>query len=422
MRALYSLSIFFFGISIRIASLFNAKAKLWIRGRKHVFENLEKQFRHNAAPVVWFHCASLGEFEQGRPLMEEFKKRNPEYLLLLTFFSPSGYEVRKNYEGADFICYLPLDTRSRAHRFVEIVKPKLIYFIKYEFWLSFLAEFRKNNIQHFLVSAVFREDQIFFKSHGSIFRDALKSFTLIFTQDTKSIELLRKIGITKTELAGDTRFDRVATIASNAKEISIVHAFAGEKRNVLVVGSSWPADEEKIFPVLPTLVDANWKLIIAPHELGEDHLVSIENGLLKNGIAIPEIIRYSQASEFNSTSAKVLIVDNIGMLSSLYAYGKIAYIGGGFGKSIHNILEAAVFGMPVIFGPRFEKFNEAKELLTVGSAFDVTNEMELKEVLEKLMVNPELLDLVSRKSREFVLNNCGATKFILEKSTALPNR
>ena len=418
MRALYSLGIFLFGISIRIASVFNSKAKLWIRGRKNLFEKLEEFFKNNKNPVVWFHCASLGEFEQGRPLMEEFKKRNPDYKTLLTFFSPSGYDVRKNYSGADFICYLPLDTKSNSRRFVDLVNPSVIYFVKYEFWLNFLEEFRKNKIPHFLVSAIFREDQIFFKSYGTVFRDALKGFTFIFTQEKKSIELLNSIAIKNTEVAGDTRFDRVAEIAAATIEIPIAKSFSGKEKKVVVAGSTWPADEEKLFPVIGDLLKKDWKLIIAPHELGEAHLKSIESGLLGIGISPLEIIRFSQAEESAPAYAKVLIIDNMGMLSSLYAYGKIAYIGGGFGKSIHNILEAAVFGMPVIFGPRFEKFNEAKQLIEIGAAFGINNEVELKKILKKISNDPELLDFLSIKSHEFVQHYRGATKNILDKSAS----
>ncbi|MCX6312658.1 MAG: 3-deoxy-D-manno-octulosonic acid transferase [Bacteroidetes bacterium] len=421
MRALYSLSIFFFGISIRIASLFNSKARLWISGRKNLFDKLEEHFQNNKGRVAWFHCASLGEFEQGRPLLEEFKKRNPDYKILLTFFSPSGYEVRKNYAGADIICYIPLDTKSNARRFLKLVNPTVVYFVKYEFWLNFLGEFRKNKISHFLVSAIFREDQIFFKTYGSIFRDALKGFTFIFTQEKKSIDLLNSIGIDHAEIAGDTRFDRVAQIAANAKEIQIAKSFSGEERKVIVAGSTWPSDEKIIFPVLGELIQNEWKLIIAPHELSENHLLAIEKGLLDVGVSPVKIIRYSQANENNSTSSKVLIIDNIGMLSALYAYGRIAFIGGGFGKSIHNILEAAVFGMPVIFGPRFEKFNEAFELIENGAAFGINNENELKKILDKVSNDPQLLELLSNQSREFVQNHRGATNKILEKSNSLIN-
>jgi 3-deoxy-D-manno-octulosonic-acid transferase len=421
MRALYSLGIFFLGTGIRIASPFNSKARLWIRGRKNLFVNLENQFRNNTAKVAWFHCASLGEFEQGRPLMESFRKRNPDYKILLTFFSPSGYEIRKNYAGADFVFYLPLDKKSNAKRFVEIVKPDVIYFVKYEFWLNFLSEFRKKNIPHFLVSAIFREDQIFFKSRGSIFRGALKGFSFIFAQEKNSVELLNSIGISSVEIAGDTRFDRVGEIAANAKEIPVAKLFSGNEKNVIVAGSTWPADEEKLFPAISEALKANWKLIIAPHELGEDHLKSIESGLITSGIPENNIIRFSKADEVVISNAKVLIIDNIGMLSSLYAYGRIAYIGGGFGKSIHNVLEPAVFGMPVIFGPKFEKFNEAKQLIEIGAGFGVNNESELKKIMDRILADENLLKDLSSKAYGFVQKNRGATEKILGKTESFLN-
>jgi 3-deoxy-D-manno-octulosonic-acid transferase len=422
MRALYSLSIFFFGIALRLAAPFHTKARLLVRGRKNLFEDVANKFKTNSQPVAWFHCASLGEFEQGRPLMEEFKKRNTGYKILLTFFSSSGYEVRKNYAGADVVCYLPADTKANAKRFVEIVNPSVIFFVKYEFWLNFLAEFRKKNISHFLVSAIFREDQIFFKSHGGIFREALKGFSFIFTQEKKSLYLLHSIGITNAEVAGDTRFDRVAEIAAGAKEIPVAKSFAGAERKVLVAGSTWPADEENLFPIISPLLKKDWKLLIAPHELGEAHLASIEKGLQAAGISSTEIIRYSKADEITAANTKVLLIDNIGMLSSLYAYGKIAYIGGGFGKSIHNVLEAAVYGIPVVFGPRFEKFNEAKGLISAGGGFGVQSEEELKGALSELMTDEKKRAAAGNIAGKFVSENTGATKIILEKTTAFLNR
>lgn len=421
MRALYSLGVIFFGISIRIASLFNSKAKLWVRGRKNLFEKLESYFKNNNSKIAWFHCASLGEFEQGRPIIEEFKKRNSDFKILLTFFSPSGYEVRKNFPGADFVCYLPLDTVANAKRFVELINPTIVYFVKYEFWLNFLFEFRKRKIPHFLVSAVFREDQIFFKPYGKIFCDALKGFSFIFTQESKSLDLLNSIGITKSAVAGDTRFDRVADIAINSTAIPIAKSFAGDSQKVIVAGSTWVTDEEKLVPAVKGMLARGWKLLIAPHELGEAHLISIEKELHKIGIQGNEIIRFSNATEQLANTKKVLIVDNIGMLSSLYAYGKIAYIGGGFGKSIHNILEAAVFGMPIIFGPKFEKFIEAKQLISIGAAITVNNEIELKNTLEKFEEDEELRLRLASKAHDYIQNNRGATELIFKNSSLFIN-
>lgn len=422
MRGFYSLSIFFYGLAIRLASLFNTKARLWISGRKNLFSELESKIKSSSQPIVWFHCASLGEFEQGRPLIEEFKKRNPSYRILLSFFSPSGFEVRKNYAGADIICYLPLDTKTNAKRFVALVNPSLVIFVKYEFWLNTLGEIRKKNIPHFLISGIFREDQIFFKSHGGMFREALKGFSFLFTQEKNSVELLKRIGITNATAAGDTRFDRVVDIASAAKDIQLAKLFSGNDGKVIVAGSSWPQDETLLFPVLSEALKIDWKLIIAPHELGETHLAAIENELHKNGIDQQLIIRFSKANEESVQGKKVLLIDNIGMLSSLYRYGNIAYIGGGFGKSIHNTLEAAVYGIPVVFGPRFEKFNEAKELIAAGGGFGVQTEQELQTVLQKLLSDKTMRENAGMKAGKFVKENTGATKIILEKTEALLNR
>lgn len=413
MRALYSLNIFLYGIAIRVASLFNAKAKLWVRGRKNLFDELAERMAGDARLVAWFHCASLGEFEQGRPLMEKFRSQNPNYKIVLTFFSPSGYEVRKNYAGADVVCYLPLDTPGNAKRFLELVIPSIAFFVKYEFWLNMLRELRQWGVPHFLVSAIFREDQIFFKSHGKIFREALKGYTYIFTQEKRSLELLNSIGVSQAEMAGDTRFDRVAEIAAAAKEIPVAKAFTGESKKVIVAGSTWPADEEVLFPALKEHLANGWKLLIAPHELGEAHLSAIENNLKAIGIAA--VVRFSKADETNVSSAIVLLIDNIGMLSSLYRYGRVAYIGGGFGKSIHNVLEAAVYGMPVIFGPRFEKFNEAKGLIATGGGFGVMSGDELKQRVNELLGDETKLSEAGRKAGEFVSGNTGATQKILEQ-------
>ncbi len=416
MHALYSLGIFFYSIVIRIASLFHIKARLWVRGRKNLFSELELKIKSSAQPVAWFHCASLGEFEQGRPLIEEFKKRDPSYRILLSFFSPSGFEVRKNYPGADIICYLPLDTAANARRFVSLVNPSIVFFVKYEFWLNTLAELRKKKVPHFLISAIFREDQIFFKSHGGIFREALKGFSFLFTQEKNSVELLKTIGVTNVIAAGDTRFDRVVEIASGAKEIQLAKLFSGNKEKIIVAGSTWPQDEDLFFPAVSAWLKKGWKLIIAPHELGETHLAAIEKALEASGIKKELITRFSKANEATVNGFKVLLIDNIGMLSSLYRYGNIAYIGGGFGKSIHNTLEAAVYGIPVVFGPRFEKFNEARELIAAGGGFGVQSGQELQTVLEELFSDKIKRENAGMKAGEFVKEHTGATKIILERT------
>lgn len=422
MRALYSLSIFLFGLSIRIASLFNLKARLWVKGRKNLFAELETKLQKSNGPIAWFHCASLGEFEQGRPLIERFRETHPQYRILLTFFSPSGYEVRKNYPGADIICYLPLDTPGNAIRFIALVQPSVVFFVKYEFWLNHLSEIAKKKIPHLLVAAIFRPDQAFFKGYGGIFRKALQDYSFIFTQEKASLELLRSIGIQHAEQAGDTRFDRVAEIAALAKDIPLAAAFAGAEKRVLVAGSSWPQDEELLFPAMKNHFANGWKLLIAPHELGESHLTSIEQKLIANGVEANSILRFSKADETKAASATVLIIDNIGMLSSLYRYGKIAYIGGGFGKSIHNTLEAAVYGIPVVFGPRFEKFNEAKGLIACGGGFGVHTGKELGETINRLLSNEKELSAAGKKAGDYVSENTGATEIVMKRTEKLLTR
>ncbi|HLG02529.1 MAG TPA: glycosyltransferase N-terminal domain-containing protein [Bacteroidia bacterium] len=421
MRPLYSFNILMYGLTLRFASLFHAKARQWITGRKNLFTELEKKIAGTDQPVVWFHCASLGEFEQGRPLIEQIKKRYPGHRILLTFFSPSGYEVRKNYEGADVISYLPLDTPANARRFIRLVKPKVVFFIKYEFWLNMLALLRENTIPHYLVSAIFREKQVFFKPWGGIFRDALKGFTFIFTQENKSINLLQSIGITHAEVSGDTRFDRVAEIAANAKQIPLAEKFAGAGKKVIVAGSTWPQDEAHLFPAICEHLTNGWKLLIAPHELNEARLSSIESALEKMGVEQTNIQRFSKANEKTIANAQVLLIDNMGMLSSLYRYGRIAYIGGGFGRSIHNTLEAAVYGIPVIFGPRFEKFNEAKGLIARGGGFSVSTGEELNTVLNTLMRDEKRMSEAGKKAGEYVIQNKGATEKILAKAASAFN-
>lgn len=417
MRVLYSLGIFFYGIGIRVASLWSSKARLWLKGRENFFEKLEAAIKNNPRPnpiLYWFHCASLGEFEQGRPLIEHIKAEQPNHRILLTFFSPSGYEVRKNYAGADIVAYLPLDTRSNAERFLDIVRPERIVFVKYEFWLNLLAEIRKRQHVHYLVSAVFRSDQIFFKGHGGIFREALKGYSHIFTQDKKSGELLETIGITNVTVAGDTRFDRVTEIAAGAKDIPAAAAFTKGNR-MLVAGSTWKADEELLFPVLKKHFQDGWRMIIAPHETNEARIESIESALKGIGVSDTHIVRFSKAAVHLPSDVRVLIIDNIGMLSSLYKYGTVAYIGGGFGKSIHNTLEAAVYGIPVVFGPMYEKFNEALGLIECKGGFGVHTPEELQKTLDDLLTDENHRAAAGRNAGNFVKENTGATEIIHEQ-------
>jgi len=408
MRLLYNLSIYLYIFYIRLGALFNAKAKLMISGRKNIFAKLKSTINTNQSPIVWFHCASLGEFEQGRPMMEKLKIQQPDTKILLTFFSPSGYEVRKNYSGADYIFYLPMDTPSNVKKFIEIVKPQKVFFVKYEFWFNYLSELKNRNIPTYLVSGIFREDHHFFKSTGGWFRKQLSSFTHFFLQDIKSVELLNSIGYKNVTLCGDTRFDRVFEVAKNAIQLDLVKLFVGDSKTI-ILGSSWLEDEKIVQSLkLESLPagQAGLKLIIAPHEIDEKHIVSIESQFPGKNL------RYSNANENNVKEAHVLIIDNIGMLSSLYQYGTIAFVGGGFGKGIHNILEAAAFGLPVIFGPNYHKFAEAKELIKLGGAFSIKDVSEFEKTI-LLLSDEQVLKTASQISRMYVHGKVGATDKIL---------
>ncbi len=412
MRLLYSIGIFFYNVGIRIAAITNNKAKLWVSGRKNLFGHLQKNLSKDSREVIWFHCASLGEFEQGRPLIERIRSQHPEFKILLTFFSPSGFEVRKNYAGADVVTYMPVDTASNAQRFLDIVKPKLAVFVKYEFWLNHLGEIRKRNIPHYLVSAIFRDDQIFFKGHGGIFREALKGYTHIFTQDKNSVSLLEKIGVKNVSVAGDTRFDRVAEIAAGAKDIPAAATFTvGNK--MFVAGSTWKADEDLLIPILKKHLKEGWRMIIAPHEISESRIQSIEDALKEIGVADNHVVRFSKGAIHLPSDIRVLIIDNIGMLSSLYRYGSVAYIGGGFGKSIHNTLEAAVYGIPVVFGPMYDKFNEALGLIACKGGIGVHSQEELEIEIDSLLSDDNHRIVAGRNAGAFVKENTGATEKIL---------
>ena len=390
---------------IWLASKFNNnKATLFLSGRENVFALLEQK-RLPGEHYVWFHAASLGEFEQGRPIMESLKNSHPEYKILLTFFSPSGYEVRKDYRGADIICYLPMDMSWNVKRFLDIVQPDCAIFIKYEFWMNYLLELKKRQIKTYIVSAIFRESQLFFRSYGGFYRRLLKSFTHLFVQNDESVRLLHSIGFDNVTKVGDTRFDRVADIAAKSKDLPIVQAFKSDAK-VLIAGSSWPNDENILLPYF----NQNFplKLIIAPHEIDEEHLQSIISQLKR------PYIRYSQATIENVKEADCLIIDCFGLLSSIYRYGEIAYIGGGFGVGIHNILEAAVYGIPVIFGPNFRKFQEAVDLQQKGGAFVIENYESFSQIMsEFLEENSSLYSSACKVSNDYSQSNKGATSKVV---------
>ena len=392
-------------IGIRIASLFNPKAKLWIKGRKGIFQQLEKKFENAQNPLLWMHCASLGEFEMGRPVLESFRKEYPNYKILLTFFSPSGYEIRKDYKGADYIFYLPNDSEENARRFVEITKPTLAIFVKYEFWHYYLQTLKLHQIPLLLISAVFRPDQLFFKKHGEFFKKDLECFRYFFVQNQDSLQLLNSIGITQATVSGDTRFDRVWEVRQLWQPITIIENFC-QDAPILVAGSTWQEDEECLSIFIKK--NPSVKSIIVPHDISEKR---IEDCLQ----TFPDAIRYSDYKENSQNHNRVLIIDNIGMLNRLYQYATITYIGGGWGnKGIHNILEAAVYGKPVFYGPHFSKNYEAQDLIDAGGAFSSENPQELSEKMDHILQNENALTKSSQAALDFVKSRIGATEIIMQ--------
>ncbi len=406
MQIIYSIGIRIFYSGVLTAGIFNSKAKKWIDGRKGIFRKL-KQNLSESENLIWFHAASLGEFEQGRPVIEYIKKNHPSYKILLTFFSPSGYEIRKNYEMADHIYYLPLDTKKNAARFIEIVNPKAVFFVKYEFWHYYLNILKEKQIPLYLISAIFRPNQVFFKWYGRWYRKMLSCFSHLFVQDTASLSLLKSIGVDNVTVAGDTRFDRVAEVAGKAREIPVIKKF--KKNNpVVIAGSTWQPDEELLVKFINTC-PLPVKFIFAPHQIKESGLAWLESKIGKT------VMRYSSANENNIDKAQVLLIDNVGMLSSLYKYGDVAYIGGGFGVGIHNILEAATFGLPVIFGPNYTKFREAVELTRLGGAFPVEEYAIFEENILSLLEDTDKRKIAGETAYNYVIENKGASKKIMGK-------
>jgi 3-deoxy-D-manno-octulosonic-acid transferase len=401
---LYNIFLSLYQTAIRIASLGNPKAKLWINGRKDWKVKLREAIKPDDKSI-WFHAASLGEFEQGRPLIERLKKDHTSYKIILTFFSPSGYEIMKDYKGADHIFYLPLDSKKNAKVFIDLLQPSLAIFIKYEFWYHYLHTLKSKNIPVLLVSAAFRKEQPFFKWYGGMFRKMLSFYTAIFVQDKHSKELLEPLKINNVIIAGDTRYDRVANIASSVKSISIVERFKDGKK-LLIAGSTWPDDENALKDCLIEL-NNDWKLIIAPHKIDKIHLDKIQS------LFGDDIVFYSRFTD-SSFNKKILVIDNIGMLSSLYSYGEIAFIGGGFQKGgIHNILEPAVFGLPVIFGPVYKKFVEANTFFSKGFAFPVNHSYQAIDVLYKLITNDDQRSELQLSIKNFMKESIGASDKIM---------
>ena len=405
MQWLYLLIISAYGWTIRLAALFNQKAKDWIAGRKGWEENLRSSLSSKSQKRIWFHCPSLGEFEQGRPVLEQIRRQYPDHCIVLTFFSPSGYNVRKNEPLADIVMYMPLDGPVRSRKFVQLVQPQLVFFVKYDFWYYYGKVLHASKIPFFCVSAIFRPSQLFFKPYGKFFRKILTRYTHIFVQDQSSLELLYKSAIPAVTVSGDTRFDRVLeNVQRRSDELNIIAQFA-EGGDVLVAGSTWKEDEKLLADFLRA--QPSLKLIIAPHELNEDKLAQLKQRFFGKAV------RYTQVASEGFNGKQVLIIDTIGMLSLIYRYGKYTYVGGGFGRGIHNVLEAAVYGKPVFFGPNYKKFREARDLKAMGCGIVVKNSQELIHVFNELQMADELYKTLASKSRKYIEDRKGATEILM---------
>ena len=405
-RIIYGIAIFLYNLGIHLVALFNEKASLWVKGRKNIWTEIEQKVNQDDHPV-WFHCASLGEFEQGRPVIEEYKKRKPDARILITFFSPSGYLIRKDYPGADYVFYLPLDLARNVKQFLKLVNPAFVVFVKYEFWYNYLYQLQLKKIPVFLISANFRWDQWFFKWYGKSFREILKTFKHIFVQNEKSENILLEYGFNKITVSGDTRFDRVSQIVNDRKVIPEAENFKQGKL-LLVAGSTWKEDEA----ILIKFINRNnrdLKWIMAPHEINIPHIERIERLIRKPSV------RFSEAQGRDISFADVLIIDNIGMLSSLYAYGNLAWVGGGFGRGIHNILEPATFGIPVFFGPNYKKFQEAVDLVRLKGAFVINSYEEFINCINPLLSSKELLENTGEINSDYIHINIGAKDKIVNK-------
>ncbi|MFC2530364.1 3-deoxy-D-manno-octulosonic acid transferase [Segatella oris] len=403
---MYNIVIYLYLIGVAIASLFNKKVKKMWAGERQAGKVLKEKVDPEAR-YIWFHAASLGEFEQGRPLIEHLRETHPEYKILLTFFSPSGYEVRKNYEGADIICYLPLDTIRNARRFLRAVKPVMAFFIKYEFWYNYLHILQHRGVPTYSVSSIFRPDQIFFQWYGRQYGRVLKCFTHFFVQNMESKALLAKLGITDVDVVGDTRFDRVLQIKEASKQLPIVEQFTAHAQKVFVAGSSWLPDEDIFIKYFD--IHKDWKLIIAPHVISDEHLSQIFE-LLKGH----RVVRYTEATEKNVKEAEVLIIDCFGLLSSIYHYGTVSYVGGGFGVGIHNVLEAAVWDIPVVFGPNNKHFQEAQGLMLVQGGFEINDYQSFRDLMMRFETDASFLQNAGENAGAFVKSRAGATAKVME--------
>ena len=402
---IYNLAMYILELGVKLAALFSDKPAKMVKGYREVFDLLQRKIDRNAQ-YIWFHAASLGEFEQGRPLIERIRKEYPQYKILQTFFSPSGYEVRKNYDGADIVCYLPIDTPSNVKKFVDLVDPCMVFFVKYEFWQNYLNTLNKKGVPVYSVSSIFRPNQIFFRWYGKGYQQVLKTFAHLFVQNEESKQLLAGIGVNNTTVVGDTRFDRVLDICAAAKQLPLVQKFKGDALT-FVAGSSWGPDEDifiKYFNAHPEM-----KLIIAPHVVNDSHLKEIESKLQRS------CVRYTKATEENVLQADCLIIDCYGLLSSIYRYGEISYIGGGFGVGIHNVLEAAVYGIPVIFGPNNKKFREAQHLLANKGGFEINSYEDFEQLMNKFLGDEAYLKQSGKAAGDYVKGNAGAMEKIMKR-------
>ena len=439
---MYSIAIYIYMFCVNLVAIFNHKARLLMIGHSKTYDIMRRGISKDDK-IIWFHAASLGEFEQGRPLIEKIRANHPGYKILLTFFSPSGYEVRKDYKGADVICYLPFDTKLNARKFLKIAHPSMAFFIKYEFWQNYLTGLHRRGIPAYSVASIFRPNQIFFRWYGHKYRNVLRTFAHLFVQNQESVDLLRTLGVTNTSIVGDTRMDRVLQIKEQAQELPAleyfcsynisddpddepIFAYAGKTvpKGVFVAGSSWQPDEEifiRHFLENKKFGYGKWKMIIAPHVIDENHLQQIENSL--DGC---NVVRYTKIKVENDCrkleNADCMIIDCYGLLSSIYRYATIAYVGGGFGVGIHNVPEAAVYGVPVIIGPNNQRFREARDLIALGGCFEIHNAEEFSNILDTLTGNPDALAKASKASADYVCSNAGAVNMIYNHIFQNPER
>lgn len=408
MRFIYSLAIHIYNAAIHIAALFNSKAQQWVKGRCGVFDFLSEKCA-DRQHVIWFHCASLGEFEQGKPLMQKYREAHPEATVLVTFFSPSGYEIKKNDPVADIICYLPIDTPRNAKRFIQITKPEKVVFVKYEFWFNYMQCLKNRNIPFYFISTIFRPSQYFFKPIGKWFARQLNDCSCFFVQNEQSESLLQGVGISQVEIAGDTRFDRVYDIAKQNQTLDFVEKFASGGQKLIVAGSTWQPDEQLLKQLLEG-ISQEYKLVLAPHVTDAKHIAQIQE--LFSSF---KVVRYTQMTDEQLANAQVLIIDTIGILSKIYKYSYVSYVGGAFETGLHNTLEAAVFGVPLFFGPNYSKFNEAVQLVNLKGAFSIYSFEEMKNKLQLYEQNPDHYKEVCDICEQFVQKNSGSCTKIMQK-------